>query len=298
MDAGKARLAAASLSLLLAASTVVARAQAWPPKPERLEVLKAWEKEGDGPPPEIVAGVYERDYERYDFENELAITIDDAAPNNYLAMELDVLKKYGAKAVFFIIGSYFVDGEGRPLARAKELLERVVGEGHAIGSHSFKHMRLDEGGFRDDRAAIGAELDRNQAVIDEILGYHYPILYFRPPNGAHSTPGYALDRELLARGQYLVNWTITAFDWNMRYKPSDPEHLAAGQVIARTLKQAREESGGVVLYHGFPTSALVFDELMGALASAGNKRGRLRFSTLDEILRLKYGSPSSAPGGR
>ena len=88
------------------------------------------------------------------------------------------------------------------MPRAKELLDRVVSEGHVIGSHSYLHRRMDQGPFLDDRKAIKAELDRNEAAIDKVLGYHYPILYFRPPNGAHSTPLYVLDRMLReARGQ-------------------------------------------------------------------------------------------------
>jgi hypothetical protein len=78
----------------------------------------------------------------------------------------------------------------------------------------------------------------------------------------------------------------------MRYKPSNPDYLTAEKVIARTVKQAREESGGVVLLHGFASTALIFEDLIKALSSASNKRGKLVFSTLDEIMRLKYPSQS------
>ncbi len=315
MEAGEGRLVAAALILLFAARGLAAQdfsavtlepaamgpIQPTPPalvapglgyyapKPVRLEILQRWErKRGAKPPPEIVAGIYERDFQGYDFKNEVAITIDDCAPDKYMAMDLDVLKRRGIKAVFFIIGSYFFGADGRPMPRAKELLGRVVNEGHQIGSHSYWHRRLDEGGYRDDRRALDAELDRSQAAIDRILGYHYPIRYFRPPNGAHSTPGYMLDRALLAKRQYLANWTITAFDWNLRYKPGNPERLSVGQVIARTVKQAREGSGGVVLLHGFPTTAAILDQLLAALARARNARGPIVFGTLDGIMKLKY----------
>jgi len=298
METGMARLSAATLIVLLGAAALAAQDGGKPaggsspyysPKPERLEMLQKWERKA-GAKPELVAGIYELDYRRYDFKNEVAITIDDCGPNKYMAADLDILKKRGVKAVFFIIGSYFLTKDGRPTPRAKELLDRVVKEGHEIGSHSFWHRRLDEGEFRDDRAAIEAELDRNQAAIDEVLGYHYPIRYFRPPNGAHSTPRYTLDRVLLAKGQYLANWTITSFDWNIRYAVGNPERLSPATVVARTVKQAREESGGVVLLHGFPATARILDALLAALASARNARGPIVFSTLDEIMRLKYGA--------
>jgi peptidoglycan/xylan/chitin deacetylase (PgdA/CDA1 family) len=292
------RAVAALLAILIA---VPCRAQApeaqsaadprpryYAPLPLRLEILQSWEKAGGRKPPELVAGIYERDYKGHDFQNKVAITIDDCGPNKYMAEELDTLKSHEVKAVFFIIGSYFLDSEGKPMPRAKELLDRVVAEGHQIGSHSYLHRRMDQGYFRDDRAAIERELDRNQATIDRVLGYHYPIRYFRPPNGAHSTPRYTLDRVLLAKGQYLANWTITSFDWCIRLSERNPDHLTPEKVIARTVKQAREDFGGVVLLHGFPETARILPTILDSLSRASNKRGKLEFSTLDEIMRLKY----------
>lgn len=287
MATGYAPRAAALLALFLLVPAL-ARGEPYAPLSERLEILHGWEKR-EGPPPELVAGIYELDYRRGCFENKVAVTIDDALPNKYLARELDILKERGIEAVFFIIGSNFLGADGQPRPRARELLRRIVDEGHAIGSHSYYHRRLDEGAYRDDRDALEAELDLNEATVDKALGYHYPMLYFRPPNGAHSTPRYALDRLLASRGQYLTNWTVTSFDWCMRLKEGNPERLGAKEVIARTVKQAREGSGGVVLLHGFPETAAILGDLLDALAEAHNARGKLEFSTLDEIMRLKYG---------
>jgi peptidoglycan/xylan/chitin deacetylase (PgdA/CDA1 family) len=286
-------LAAAALGLALSSGAALgaqAQTPSYRPEPRRLEILKRWEKAGGAKPPELVAGIYERDYQGHDFGNKLAITIDDCLPNKTMAAELDILKERGVQAVFFIIGSCFLDARGAPMPRAKELLGRVVAEGHVIGSHSFWHRRLDQGEYRDDRAALSRELDRNEAAIDKVLGYHYPILYFRPPNGAHATPGYALDRLLRERGQYLANWTITSFDWCIRLKAGNPDRLTPDKVIARTVKQAREDSGGVVLFHGFPETARILGDALSALAAARNERGPLEFSTLDELMRLKYAS--------
>jgi peptidoglycan/xylan/chitin deacetylase (PgdA/CDA1 family) len=265
-----------------------AQAPRYAPLGERREILHPWEKSGGAKPPEIVAGIYERDFQAHDFKNKLAISIDDCLPNQCMSDILDILARRGVKATFFIIGSNFLKSDGRPAGRARELLARVVAEGHAIGSHSFWHERLDEKGYRDSVQALKAELDRNEAAIDKVLGYHYPILYFRPPNGAHSTPRYALDRLLLERGQYLANWTITSFDWCVRLKEGNPDRLTPDKVLSRTLKQALEEKGGVVLLHGFPTTAAFLDELLGELSRAHNASGPLEFSTLDEIMELKY----------
>jgi peptidoglycan/xylan/chitin deacetylase (PgdA/CDA1 family) len=265
-----------------------AAAEAYQPLPLRREILHDWEKTSVARPPEIVAGIYELDWEAHDFRNELAVTIDDCRPNSVMADELDILKSRGVKATFFIIGSAFLDARGRPTPRAKELLERVVSEGHAIGSHSYAHRRLDERPYRDNLKALARELDRAEAAIDKVLGYHYPIVYFRPPNGAHSTPRYELDRLLRARGQYLANWTITSFDWCLRLKEGNRDRLSSDAVVARTVKQAREDSGGVILLHGFPETAAMLGRALDALAASRNARGGFEFVGLDEIMRLKY----------
>jgi peptidoglycan/xylan/chitin deacetylase (PgdA/CDA1 family) len=283
-----------SLTAAFHAVALSAQSPPYAPKDERHEILRTWEKALPRKPPEFVAGIYERDCQTYDFQNKLAITIDDCQPNQCMADMLDILKKYKVKATFFIIGSCFFWPDGRPMPRAKELLGRVVAEGHLIGSHSYWHKRMDEGDYRDNEKVLKAELDRNEAAIDKILGYHYPIVYFRPPNGAHSTPRYELDKLLFERGQYLANWTITSFDWCIRLKEGNPDRLTPDKVIARSVKQAREESGGVVLLHGFPTTAAILGELLSELSEAHNARGALEFSTLDEIMALKYGSSGDA----
>jgi peptidoglycan/xylan/chitin deacetylase (PgdA/CDA1 family) len=289
MKAVMAPYAVALLCFLVATPRLEAQAALYAPKPERHEILLGWEKAKGTKPPELVAGIYELDYRQYDFGDKIALTIDDCGPNKYMASELDTLKKHGIKAVFFIIGSYFLDSRGRPMPRARELLDRVVNEGHVIGSHSYWHRRLDEGAYRDNRAALEKEIDLNQETIDKVLGYHYPVTYFRPPNGAHSTPAYTLDKVLRRKGQYLANWTITSFDWCMRLPAGRPDRLSPEKVIARTVKQAREESGGVVILHGFPDTARILESLIVALSRTSNARGSLVFSTLDDLMLDKYG---------
>lgn len=258
------------------------------PKSVRQEMLLSWEKAEGVPLPENVAGIYELDYRKYDFKNNIAITIDDCAPNQYMAADLDILKKRGIKAVFFIIGRNFVDPKGNPMPRARELLDRVVAEGHVIGNHSYWHRRMDQGSYRDNSAALTKEIDDVQAMVDRTLGYHYPLIYFRPPDGAHSTPRYMLDEVLKEKGEYLTNWTITSFDWCMRLPASRPDHLGYDKVLARTLKQAKDEFGGVVLLHAFPATTAILDDLLAQLSQASNDRGSFTFSTLEDILRLKY----------
>jgi len=66
-------------------------------------------------------------------ENKIAITFDDG-PAKETERVLDILKKYNAKATFFIWGKRI---KGR-----EKIIKRIIKEGHEIGNHTFSHKRL------------------------------------------------------------------------------------------------------------------------------------------------------------
>ena len=70
----------------------------------------------------------------------VALTIDDSPFASSTPAILDVLERVGAKATFFIIGSYVEGNEA--------LVERMVHMGHEIGNHTlrdFPSHRLSPG---------------------------------------------------------------------------------------------------------------------------------------------------------
>jgi polysaccharide deacetylase family protein (PEP-CTERM system associated) len=80
---------------------------------------------------------------------------------------LDFLAARGAIGTFFVVGD---------VARAHpELVRRIVAEGHEIGCHSDRHIRLDEQGpnaFRDD---VRRNLDVLYAAgVETVHGYRAP----------------------------------------------------------------------------------------------------------------------------
>lgn len=56
---------------------------------------------------------------------DVALTFDDGPDSTFTPAILDVLKKYGVKATFFLLG--------RNIKKYPELVERIAKEGHAIG---------------------------------------------------------------------------------------------------------------------------------------------------------------------
>ena len=61
------------------------------------------------------------------------LTFDDGPVPEVTPAVLDILKQYGAKATFFMVGENAV--------KHPDLLERIRQEGHAVGNHTYNHMK-------------------------------------------------------------------------------------------------------------------------------------------------------------
>lgn len=81
---------------------------------------------------------------------------------------LDVLRKHGVRATFFVVGWV---AEKYP-----EIVEKIVEDGHEVGCHSYWHRKvydLSPEEFRDDTL-------RAKAVLEKIA--HRPITAYRAPS--------------------------------------------------------------------------------------------------------------------
>jgi peptidoglycan/xylan/chitin deacetylase (PgdA/CDA1 family) len=96
-----------------------------------------------------------------------ALTLDDGPDPAVTPRVLDVLRRHGARATFFLIGSR--------AARQPELVHRIVGEGHEIGNH----MWLDEPAARLSDDAFTRSLVRTH----DVLSGFGPLHLMRPGSG-------------------------------------------------------------------------------------------------------------------
>ncbi|WP_235854779.1 polysaccharide deacetylase family protein [Nonomuraea aridisoli] len=64
----------------------------------------------------------------------VALTFDDGSDPEWTPKVLDVLRRYQAKATFFVVGS--------KVAQHPELTRRIVAEGHELGNHTYTHTDL------------------------------------------------------------------------------------------------------------------------------------------------------------
>jgi peptidoglycan/xylan/chitin deacetylase (PgdA/CDA1 family) len=136
----------------------------------------------------------------------VAITFDDGPHPEGTPAVLEVLRRYEARATFFVIGEQV---ERRP-----ELLQQIVDEGHLVALHGFRHrcqLLLRGPDVVDD-------ITRGVDAIQSVLGAA-PSLH-RPPYGIYSPAGLAAVR---AREMRPLLWSRWGKDWR---KLTTPDRIA------------------------------------------------------------------------
>jgi len=125
----------------------------------------------------------------------IALTFDDG-PGEHTERLLDILKSYGARATFFVIGN--------TLANAPATLKRASLEGHEIGNHTLTHSPLS---YMTNEVRI-SELSETNRAIFEITG-KTPTLC-RPPFGDFSDEVGLAGADL---GLSFIKWSVDTMDW-------------------------------------------------------------------------------------
>ncbi len=121
----------------------------------------------------------------------IALTFDDG-PGPQTPQFLDVLKRHGVPATFFVLG--------QSIAGRQATLQRMVRDGHVVANHSWSHPDMAAGGQ--------GQLTSTNDAIRAATG-STPCL-FRPPYGSRST---VLDGQVRSLGMLEVLWTVDTNDW-------------------------------------------------------------------------------------
>lgn len=123
-------------------------------------------------------------------DKKVFITFDDGPIPEVTPWVLEILKKYNAKATFFMVGEN--------AAKYPNLVEDILTHGHRIGNHSFNHIK----GWK----TTDKEYYDN---IEKAAGY-IPSKLFRPPHG-QIKPRQA---RYLKRFYKIIMWTILSGDYD------------------------------------------------------------------------------------
>jgi peptidoglycan/xylan/chitin deacetylase (PgdA/CDA1 family) len=200
----------------------------------------------------------------------VALTFDDGPRGDHTRWLLDRLGEAGIPGTFFAVGER--------ARKDKEVIRRIVSEGHTLGNHTQTHPAS---WALAGRRRVFREIDQAQETLAEIAGR--PPAWFRPPMGHKSVYlREALDRH----GLRQVTWSVRSLDTVLR----EP-----GRVIRRVLSRA--DPGGIILLHegigGAGNSSSLAGELIGPLVRG---LGALGLSPVSlEGLLLSPPRPSQDP---
>ena len=157
-------------------------------------------------------------------DGRIALTFDDGPHPRYTRQILEILKREGVKATFFVIGEnigYYDEG----------IISEIIADGHELGNHTFNHehtSKMNEADFyRDVRACH--ELIKSK--------YNYEMRLFRPPEGYIDEKVKAIAREL---DYSIIIWSIDTRDW---------EHVASKTIATNVERDAK--SGDIILMHDY-----------------------------------------------
>ncbi len=166
-------------------------------------------------------------------DKKLAITFDDGPDPQWTPKILDILKRKGVPATFFVIG---VNASQDP-----QLLRREYAEGHEIGNHTYTHPAWDE----ISKTQARWELNLTQRLIESTLGVK--TILFRPPYGIDHQPEYAEEVAQLPfaqdMGYLIIGQKIDPHDWQSINGKQTPSQ----EIIDEVLQQAND--GNIILFH-------------------------------------------------
>ncbi len=151
----------------------------------------------------------------------VALTFDDGPDPWAVPQVLDVLRRYGVTATFFMTGAAAAGNPG--------LVEAIARDGHVVAGHGWTHADMTKLSGAD----LASSVRRTDDVLRDLTGRTPPCV--RPPYGAVSA-GVVTRLERL--GKTATLWTVDPRDW------AGPGVAA---IESRVLENVRP--GAVVLLH-------------------------------------------------
>ncbi|MET7327957.1 polysaccharide deacetylase family protein [Nonomuraea sp. NPDC005650] len=197
----------------------------------------------------------------------IALTFDDG-PGQYAGTLLDTLKKYDAKATFFLEGQYV---KSRPA-----FVKRMVAEGHEVGNHSYSHPDFTKA----EAGTIRNEIKKTQDAVKKAAGVEPKLL--RPPYGLADLQVADVATEF---GMPMILWTAGSEDWSSKNVDA---------IKKKTMEVA--QPNGIILMHDWVKQTV---DAMPALVKSLQKKG-YHLVTVSDIVKgqdLQPGDIFPVPAG-
>ncbi len=153
-------------------------------------------------------------------EKVIYLTFDDGPIPEVTEFVLETLATYNAKATFFCIGNN--------IQKHPDIFQKVIKDGHAIGNHTFNHLK---GWATDDKVYF----ENIVQCKDEMVSRGVTTNLFRPPYGRIKRS----QTNMVFLDYQIIMWDVLSGDFSLTLSPKT--------VLEKTLKYT--ESGSIVLFH-------------------------------------------------
>lgn len=154
----------------------------------------------------------------------VALTFDDG-PSKYTMTLLNALKKYNAKATFFMVG--------QNVSRYSSTVKKMYNIGCELGNHTYDHPKLTS----ISTSQIKSQISRTNSAIKSASGHSATVM--RPPYGSYDS------RVLSSVGMPALFWSIDTRDW---------ETLSVSSTVSHVKKNVRD--GSIILMHDIYSSSV------------------------------------------
>ncbi len=207
----------------------------------------------------------------------VTLTFDDGPSSTLTPVVLDVLRKYGIKATFFM--------KGNSAKSNSAIVKRVQREGHIVASHSYSHPNfhtLSQGNQASEITTTDSILRNEMPAGNRLFRYPY----------VNST---CSSNSLLHRMGYkgIVGWHVDSCDWAfakdgyVTRKQADICAVSAANTasfVGHVVSSVKKRGGGIVLLHEIHQRTVYsLEEIIVRLTREGYK-----FTNLDDPRMTSY----------
>lgn len=160
------------------------------------------------------------------------LTFDDG-PSVYTDDILDILKEYGVKATFFVVG--------KTDSFSKAMYKRIVDEGHTLGMHSYSHKYEKIYNSIED---FDKDFTKLWNLLYDTTGLE-PKIYRFPGGSANKVNKRGMGEFI----KYLTDKSIIYYDWNVLNGDATNIKYTDEQLIDNVLKGVEAKKTSIVLLH-------------------------------------------------
>jgi len=176
----------------------------------------------------------------------IALTFDDGPSAECTDKVLDVLEEKDVKATFFLIGEY--------VEKYPEVARRIVGEGHTIGIHCYRH---DYGVLYASKESFLEDFQKAYDVIYQVTGVETRL--FRFPGGSMNDYNKDVYQEII---EAMTEQGYIYYDWNASLEDAVGKREQQ-TLIRNAVTSAQGRKRVVMLAHDVVRqTALCLDELL------------------------------------